>query len=295
MFTHLSSFRSGSIHLLVLAILIAGLGSPAQAQQRPAHNPAAATRGLPEIPSIEPPLMQLGVGDTVTITVFGQADLGATVYVSDDGTIPVALAGAVPVAGLSPSEASKRIEKALRDGRFVNDPHVTLTVTQSRSQRVSVLGEVASQGRYPIDSKTSIFDLLALAGGERETSAEVIYIVRTNVDGTKVRYPVNLKALRDATQAMPVQNLQGGDVILVPKAEQFYILGEVRSPNRYRIEPDMTVLQAITLAGGLTPAGSMRRIVVERHDAAGKTVTVGMKPGDPVLPNDVIRVKESIF
>ncbi len=123
----------------------------------------------------------------------------------------------------------------------------------------------------------------------------MIYIVRTNVDGTKVRYPVNLKALRDATQAMPVQNLQGGDVILVPKAEQFYILGEVRSPNRYRIEPDMTVLQAITLAGGLTPAGSMRRIVVERHDAAGKTVTVGMKPGDPVLPNDVIRVKESIF
>jgi len=81
----------------------------------------------------------------------------------------------------------------------------------------------------------------------------------------------------------------------VPRAEHFSIEGEVASPGRYRIEPGMTVMQAIARAGGITERGSERRIQLKRVGKPGQYQTVHAKPGDPVQPDDIIRVKESIF
>jgi polysaccharide biosynthesis/export protein len=241
-----------------------------------------------------PRIIQLGPGDSVSIQVYGQPDMATVVYVSDDGTIPVPLAGPVQIAGLSPSQASQRIEKALKDGMFLVDPHVTLTVTVSRSQRVSVLGQVGKPGLYPIESNTTIFDLLAMAGGALETGSEEIFLLRPDASGTLQRYPINLKGLDSSKNAVPEQALRGGDSILVPRAEQFYIYGEVTSPNKYRVEPEMTVIQAIARAGGVTPRGSERRVDIKRL-IDGKYVTVKAKLNDVVKADDVIRVKESIF
>lgn len=218
-----------------------------------------------------------------------------TVYVSDDGTIPVPLAGPVQVAGLSPSEASQRIEKALKDGKYLLDPHVTLAVVVSRSQRISVLGQVGHPGLYPIESNTTIFDLLALAGGALDTSADEIFLLRPDAAGNIQRYPINLKGLDDAKRSMPAQSLRGGDSIFVPRAEQFYIYGEVTAPNKYRVEPQMTVIQAISRAGGVTPRGSERRVDIKRLGSDGKYLTVKAKLNDLIKPDDVIHVKESIF
>jgi polysaccharide export outer membrane protein len=230
----------------------------------------------------------------VSIQVYGQPDMATVVYVSDDGTIPVPLAGPVQIAGLSPSEASQRIEKALKDGMFLVDPHVTLTVMVSRSQRVSVSGQVGKPGLYPIESNTTIFDLLAMAGGALETGSEEIFLLRTDANRTLQRYPINLKGLDNAKNAIPEQELRGGDAIFVPRAEQFYIYGEVSAPNKYRVEPDMTVVQAIARAGGVTPRGSERRVDIKRL-VDGKYVTMKARLNDPVKTDDVIHVKESIF
>jgi polysaccharide export outer membrane protein len=216
------------------------------------------------------------------------------VYVSDDGTIPVPLAGPVQVGGLSPAEAAKRIEKALKNGKFLVDPHVTLTVTVSRSQRVSVLGQVGHPGQYPIEANTTIFDLLALAGGALDTGSEEIFLLRADASGTLQRYPISLKGLEKAKGVIPGQTLRGGDSILVPRADQFYIYGEVTAANKYRVEPDMTVVQAIARAGGVTPRGSERRVDIKRL-VEGKYVTMKAKLNDPVKADDVIHVKESIF
>jgi polysaccharide export outer membrane protein len=240
-------------------------------------------------------LIQLGPGDSVNIQVYGQPDMTTTVYISDDGTIPVPLAGPVQVAGLSPSEASQRIAKALVDGRYLVDPHVTLTVVLSRSQRVSVLGQVSKPGLYAIESNTTIFDLLAQAGGALETGSDLIFLLRSDATGKVQRYPINLKGLDDAKKSIPNQSLRGGDSILVPRAEQFYIYGEVTSPNKYKVEPDMTIVQAIARAGGITPRGSERRVDIKRLSGNGTYVTIRAKLNDLVKPDDVIHVKESIF
>ncbi len=273
------------------------LGATQQAADGATALPSLSPDNSNAPPAIEGPrkLLQLGPGDSVALQVYGQPDLSTTVYVADDGSIPVPLVGNVQVNGLSPSEAGRATEKALSDGKFLIDPHVTVTVVQSRSQRVSVLGEVGTPGRYAIESNTTIFDLLAQAGGAKETSSDVVFLLRPDATGKINRYPINLKGLGDARNSMPTQALQGGDSIFVPRAPQFYIFGEVTQPNMYRVEPGMTIVQAIARAGGVTPRGSRNRFEVRRKGADGVERTVNAKLSDPVQPNDVIRIKESIF
>jgi polysaccharide export outer membrane protein len=248
-----------------------------------------------EVAGMKAPLVQLGPGDSVTISVYGQPDLNGTVYVSDDGTIPVALTGPVKVSGLSPAQASARIEKALRDGKYLVDPHVTLTVTDSRSQRVSVLGQVGKPGRYAIQSDTSIFDLLAEAGGITEIGGDQVFILRTDKAGNITRYPISLKALAEGTNTGTALSLTGGDSVMVPVAAQLYIYGEVTSPGKFKVEPGMTVVQAIARAGGVTQRGSANRVVIKRRKPDGTYETTKASLSDLVQADDVIRVKESIF
>lgn len=276
--------------VFVAVLVVASMGAGRSSGAAPAKPPAAADAA----PDTRP-LLQLGAGDSVTIQVYGQPDMGATVYVSDDGTIPVYLAGPVPVAGLSPAQASLRIEKALRDGKYLVDPHVTLIVSQSRSQRVSVLGQVGTPGRYPIESNTSIFDLLAQSGGVTENGADVVFLLRPDKDGKETRYPINLKQMVSGAAPTQTERLRGGDTVFVPRADQFYIYGEVTAPGKYKVEPGMTVVQAIARAGGVTLRGSQRRVEVKRHKPDGSYATSKAKLGEAVQPDDVIRVKESIF
>jgi polysaccharide biosynthesis/export protein len=240
-------------------------------------------------------LLQLGPGDAVAIHVYGQPDMDATEYVADDGSIRVPLAGKVSVNGLSPAEAGDRVELALKDGKYLVDPHVTITVTQSRSQRVSVLGEVRAPGRYVIESNTTIFDVLAQAGGGTQDCAETIYVLRPGDDGRIVQYPVDLKGLTGGASGSSVPTLRGGDSVYVPRAEQFYIYGEVQRPDMYKLEPGMTIMQAIARAGGMGAKGSKRRIEVSRRADDGVKIVTHAELTELVRADDVIRVKESIF
>ena len=276
--------------LLLLLSLRAGLGWAAQpaAAVIPAAGPAAAAAAVS-------PLTPLGPGDSVTLHVFGQPDMESVLGIADDGTIRIPLAGSIQVGGLSAEEAARRVEKAFKDGGYFVDPHVSLAVTQSLSQRVSVLGEVHAPGRYPVDSKTTIIDLLAQAGGQTEFASNTVYVLRTDATGTVKRYPVAVQGLASAGASAPTQLLRAGDSLYVPRAEQFYILGEVQKPSMYKLESNLTVLQAISIAGGVTPKGSDRRVEIKRVGKDGQEIVLKAKPNDLVQPDDVIRVKESIF
>jgi polysaccharide biosynthesis/export protein len=236
----------------------------------------------------------LSVGDWVSIQVSGQPD--ATSYVGGDGTITVPLIGNIPVAGIAPPQAAARIAKALKDGGFFVDPQVTIAVTAPTSQFASVIGEVRTQGRFPITSRTTVVDLLAQAGGVKDTAADVGYVLRSDETGHVDRRSVSLNVVGDGEGAAPNLTLMGGDRLIVPPAELFFIEGEVTTPGKYRIEPGMTVLEAITRAGGITERGSERRIQLKRRtDKPGQYRTLHVKSGDLVKAGDIIRVKESLF
>ncbi len=239
-------------------------------------------------------LMQLGPGDLVSVNVYGQPDMDGDVYVSDQGTISVPLLGSVRVAQLSPVEAARHIEAELISHELLVKPHVTIQVVQSHSQLVSVLGEVAKPGRYPINPGTNVIQLLAEAGGETENAADFVYVLRNDPQGTH-RLRVSLTGLADPKDPLSQDVLHAGDSIYVPRAQMIYVYGEVGAPGAYRFEPDMTVMEAIARAGGVNVRGSPRRIELERTQTDGQVVTMRVKGSDLVQPGDNIRVKESIF
>lgn len=244
--------------------------------------------------AIDRQLVQLGPGDSVSIQINGEPDK-ADGYIGDDGTVRVPLIGPVQVTGLSPIEASKIIEAALIKHNFYRDPHVTVLITQPNSQLVSVLGEVANSGRYPITPKTTIVDLLALAGGLHPNASDVIYLIRKDSQGQTSRFEINLTGLGNISRNLPAERLQGGDSLFVPVAKAVLVNGEVTTPGSYRLVHGMTVAQAIASAGGITPRGSERRIELKRLGPDGNYIAIRPKPGDSVQPDDIIRVKESIF
>jgi polysaccharide export outer membrane protein len=242
------------------------------------------------------PLLQIGPGDQLRIEVFNNAELNTLTNVADDGSIRMPLAGAVPVSGGSTAEAELKIEAALKAGEYLVDPHVTVTVVTSLSQRVSVIGEVGNAGRYPIESNSTVLDAIALAGGITEMGSDSVYILRADAAGVLQRLPIDLRGLMTLSTAgsAPVQTLRGGDTVVVPKGT-FFITGEVRQPNEYRLEGGMVLLQAIAKAGGVTERGSASRVEIKRRRPDGEFVDVKARKDTRIEPGDVIRVKERLF
>jgi polysaccharide export outer membrane protein len=241
----------------------------------------------------QPHVSQLSPGDPISVQVIGQPD-ATNVFVGDDGMITLPLIGNVHVAGMTSIEAAARVARALKDGGFFVDPQVTI-LTQPRSQVVTVLGEVRSTGRFAITPGTTILDLLAQAGGVKETASDIGYIQRRDDNGHINRYPVKLNGLADLKDTLPTSTLMGGDSLVVPPAGNYFVTGEVTTPGKYSIEPGMTVMQAIVHAGGINERGSEHRIELKRLGKDGQYKIVHAKPGDPIQADDVIRVKESIF
>ena len=88
--------------------------------------------------------------------------------------------------------------------------------------------------------------------------------------------------------------LNNGDVVLVPEMEVFYIYGEVQKPGRYQLDRDMTVMQGLSVASGLTPRGSIKGIELNRL-TGNEMKNYKSNLDDRLQPNDVVYVKTSVF
>jgi polysaccharide export outer membrane protein len=226
---------------------------------------------------------KLGVGDAIRVTVFQQPDLTTEARISEKGTIAMPLIGEVKVSGLSQPEAASEIAGKLKDGKYLKNPQVAIAVTTLRSKQVSVLGAVARPGRYPLDdTSTQLSDVIAAAGGITALGGDTVVVIR---DGKEERVALLGKSFA----------LKGGETINVERAPVFYIHGEVARSGAYRVEPNMTVMQAIAAGGGVTPRGSDRRLKLRRVGADGKLVEKDASLKDPVKADDVIFVKEALF
>lgn len=236
----------------------------------------------------------LGAGDVIRITVYQYQDLTTETRVSESGIITFPMVGTVNIAGETTVEAEKKIVKLLEEGGFIKQPQVNIEIIQFRSQQISVLGQVNRPGKYPVETVSKVTDLLALAGGIAGAGADEVVLLRPAGDGV-TRYTLDsLKLFEhgDATQDMEVKN---GDVIYVPRMPLFYIYGEVQRPGSFRLENNMTVMQALSLGGGLTPRGTQRGIKIMRNGTDGKPVSIDVKLTDTVQINDVIYVQETLF
>ncbi|HUJ00404.1 MAG TPA: polysaccharide export protein EpsE [Usitatibacter sp.] len=287
--------RAARLAAAALSLLLASFAGAAAAQQVAALTPLAPPRST-ELPPVahDASLDAIGAGDLVKITVFRNPDLTTETRVSERGTVFFPLIGEVHLGGMTPYQAGNAIAARLRVGRFVVNPEVNVSLTQVNSRQVAVLGAVNKPGRYPIDSQTSrLTDFIAAAGGIAPPGADYVTLVSTQ-DGKTVKRDVDLDAIfRDGDLSQNVQ-LQPGDTIYVEKAPMVYIYGQVQKAGAYRLEPHMTVMQALALGGGLTPRGTQRGIRIARRTPQGVR-EIDAHLTDPVQNDDVIYVSESLF
>lgn len=226
---------------------------------------------------------KLGSGDAIRVLVHQQPDLTTEARVTPNGTIAMPLIGEVKVAGLSTGEAAGAIADSFKKGKFLKNPQVTVALTTLRSRQVSVLGLVTRPGRYALDDTSSgLTDVIAAAGGITPTGDDTVTVIR---DG---------QSQRVALLGKPFE-LKGGETIHVERAPVFYIYGEVTRSGAYRVEPNMTVMQAIAAGGGITPRGSERRLKLRRAGPDGKLIERDASLRDVVKADDVIFVKEALF
>jgi polysaccharide export outer membrane protein len=237
----------------------------------------------------------LGAGDVIKITVFDYPDLATETRVSESGAITFPLLGELSVTGLSVAETESLVAKQLSSQGFIKQAHVSVIVSQFVSQQISVIGQVSKPGKYPLDKSSTITDLLAMAGGVNSTGADTAILIRKGKDGKKeARKEIDLYTLFHEGISDNVE-VFGGDIIYVPRASVFYIYGEVQRPGSYRLERNMTVAQAISVGGGLTPKGTENGVEVKRQDERGEMRMLDMEIHEQLRPNDVLYIKESWF
>ncbi len=236
----------------------------------------------------------LGPGDVLKVSVYGNPDLATDVMVSESGNITFPLLGEVVVDGLTPSAAEKKIADLLESGGFLRKPQVSILATSLQSQQVSVLGYVHRQGRYPIEGKRSLTDVLAMAGGVNPEGGDLVTLMRANgIESTKE--VIDMFVMIRSSSMSQNMNIRGGDLIYVERAPQFYIYGEVQRAGVFRLERNMTVVQALSVGGGLTPRGTERGVRIQRRDAEGNLQILKVDLGEPVQPDDVVYIRESLF
>lgn len=245
----------------------------------------------------------IGPQDVLTIQVYDQADLGGKYSVEADGTFSFPLIGRVKAGGQTLRGLESDLKSKLADGYFRN-PQVTVAIEQYRSQRVFVMGEVRQPGPVPLTGGMTLIEALARAGSTTFTASGEVAIVRT-AQGD-VRGPVlpgqnsgsdvfraSIKELEGGALSQNLE-LRDGDTVFVPRAETIYVFGQVRTPGAYGVQTNMTVLQALSLAGGVTEHGATGRIrVVRSEDGAKKEIKV--KLTDLVRPGDTVIVPERFF
>lgn len=237
----------------------------------------------------------LGEGDVLTISVFGQPDLKSVVRISGDGMVTLPLIGQVRAAGKSVDALSGAIEERLADGYLV-EPQVTIFIDEFRNLKATILGGVRSPGLYELKGQTSLLELISRAGGlvENADNEAIIQRNRSNPEEKEV-ITIDLTDLMKKGQMHLDLTILNGDHVFIPQKRVFYVTGQVARPNAYGYESGITVIQALTKAGGFSDKAAPRRISIIRTIDGNEQLLKNVNMNDQVYPDDVIVVPESYF
>lgn len=209
-------------------------------------------------------------GDMLDIAVFESPDLSTKVRVGDDGDVLLPIAGTVHVQGLSVAEASAAIRARLMERRFVKDPKVTVSITEYATRGVSVLGEVKKPGIYVAMGAHRLNDYISLAEGLTQQAGTKVSIThRTAPDQTTT------VQISSSGKPTPGSNplIESGDTVIVPKAGQVYVVGDVVRPGEYLMDHDeqLTIVQALALAQGPNRTALLKHSIIVRKTDMGRT------------------------
>ncbi len=234
---------------------------------------------------------QVGPEDQLDIVVYGQDALNRTLRVNGQGDIVMPLVGAVKVAGLTTQEIEKRLSN-LYDANYLVNPQITVEVKEYRHQRVAVTGAVMKPGSYELIGPRSLLEVLAMAGGIANQgqltggggslAGDVVDVIRhenapelaAKIKAGAVQpfapktetMVIDLRRLMSGQDPQSNLMIRNGDVVYVPNAGTAYVLGAVKKPGVIVVKENLTVSQAIALAGDVDPMTANNSIAIMRFD-----------------------------
>ena len=246
---------------------------------------------------------KLGVGDVIEVEAYQEEEISGEFTINANGAIAYPLVGTVVVAGKTPAEVGDLLESLLEEDYYV-DVQIKVDVAVFASQPVTLLGEVQNPGTYYLEGRMTLTELLADAGGLKPSAGPVLELRRTaRGDGEGAPPPMDFPTAKLLTGEVGRDVvLQAGDVIFVSAKKIFFISGEVARPGQYEISLGLTLMQAISQAGGVDKFAS-QAIEIHRDEGGEKQILSfdlsqirKGRMGDPaILPGDVIFVKRRFF
>jgi polysaccharide export outer membrane protein len=294
--------------LPVIIILTAPIAGNAQPDRPSPSTPQPSSA----IPAAQSQRYRIGAGDVLDIRILNRPQLSReAVRVEGDGMIRMPLIeGEIQAACKSEGELASEI--ARRYLKYYRNPQVDVFVKEYHAREVALIGAVNEQGRYQMQRRLRLLDLLSFAKGPSDKAGQTINIVRgprtdicgnngesTSDEGGFISFRLS-DTLRGEEKANPY--VQSGDIVTIPEAEQVYVVGNVYSPRSVSLKEPITVSRAIAMAGGPLRDSKTDRIRIVRQQPNGEKSemyvnlsAIARKRAEDVMlqPNDIVEVPES--
>ena len=206
---------------------------------------------------------RIGARDLLEVRVFDLEQLDASVRVTEAGTISLPMIGELQASGLTRVELEGEIEEALT--RYVNEPQVSVFIREYQSQRFSVIGAVRSPGPYDMVGQTTLLEALSMAGGiDTADAAGTITVLRAGLSGPPLEIDLDV-LLNEGNLSYNIEVNRGDTINVVPKQSYFiYVYGRVRQPGSYELRESVTLLQAISMGGGVADRAQKKKVRILR-------------------------------
>ncbi len=262
----------------------------------------------------------LGAGDQMTLQVVDLEELKEkSMRVGPDGLVDLPLVGEVQAAGLTVAQFRSELVKKL--SRYIQQPNVSVNLTDNQSHPVSVFGSVNHAGVYQLGSPKRLLEVISLAGGVSADAGPDVLVTRQSkwgrveAPGAQTEQSSGYSSVRlslsDLTSGKnPAADIAvlPNDVVSVPKAELVYVNGNVRKPGGFTLSAheSLTVLQAVSLAEGFSPNAKANHARILRRSPEGNgqsrlievdadRILKGQAPDVPLYANDVLYIPNSAF
>ncbi len=255
------------------------------------------------------PVARIGKNDLIGITVYDSPELTRTVRVDSDGTIRLPmLEKHIQAAGLYPEDLEKALTTALVNEQVLVDPIVTVSIIEYRSRPINVVGAVKTPTTFQDTGVVTLLAAITQAGGLADDAGQEILVSREqpSTDGktSEMVQRIPVKGLFDGVDASLNVTLQGGDVVRVPDAGRFYVVGNVKTPGAYVIKDgsQSSVLKALALSQGLNRYSTHTAYIyrVEGGSGGKSEIPIQLKkimdrkaPDVPLMANDILYIPES--
>jgi polysaccharide export outer membrane protein len=270
----------------------------------------------PTAPKETPADYILGAEDQISLWTPEAEELNAKVMrIEGNGSITIPLIGTLKAAGLTPAQLSEELSKRLQ--KYYVKPQVVVSVSEYRSQPVSVYGAVNTPGVQQVQGRKTLVEMLTLAGGPRQDAGPTVVVTRRaefgeipvegatmDASGKFSTVEIDLKAITSGERPQDNIAVKPNDMISVPRAHMVYVIGEVERSGGFILSEreGVSIIQALSMAGGMKSTASAKNARILRKDETGPTegtpvnlsaMLSGKEKDRTMQPDDILYIPDS--